>query len=167
MKIARMILCAVVLTFPIAALARAPYTPPGSGDAILRFSWRMSVSAKENCRLRTQAELDALPVHMRTLEVCTRDDASYLLVSRINGMPADTIHLVRGGVKGDRPLFVLKDRMLPPGRHRVRLELERITDAGTEVLAALDSTLALAEGRVQLVTLDAEARRLTARSSVH
>jgi hypothetical protein len=149
----------------IGALTRAPYTPPGSDAALLRFSWRTSVSAKETCRKRTHEELEHLPVHMRTPEVCTRDVAHYLLITRIDEGVPDTLPLVRGGVKQDRPLFVLEERALPSGRHRVRVDLERVTAATRETLATLDRVLTLREGEVQLVTLDADADHLSVRSS--
>lgn len=154
---------ALAMTVGLAWLARAPFSPPGGEAAVLRLSWRMTVTAKENCRPRTQAELDALPVHMRTPEVCTRDDASYILVSRIDELPPDTSHLIRGGVKGDRPLFVLEDRTLEPGRHRVRIQLERTTAQASELLAAIDSTLMLDAGRVQLISWQEGTDRLRAR----
>ncbi|HSJ09907.1 MAG TPA: hypothetical protein VK928_08325, partial [Longimicrobiales bacterium] len=106
----------------------------------------------------------ALPVHMRTPEVCTKDEATYVLVTRIDGAAPDTVHLLRGGVKGDRPLFVLEERVLPPGVHRVGVELQRITAEGTESMAALDTELALTPGGIVLVTLDA-ADRLVVRNS--
>src|SRR5688572_29218669 len=113
------------LTLPLAALARAPYTPARADDAVLRFSWRMNVTARENCRRHTQAELDALPVHMRTPEVCTRDVARYMLITRVGAAPADTVQLARGGVHGDRPVFVLEERVLPPGEHRIQVAVLR------------------------------------------
>jgi hypothetical protein len=166
MKYVRIIVATAAITLLLAALARAPYTPAGAGEALLRFSWRMSVTARENCRPRTQAELDALPVHMRTPEVCTRDLARYSLITRVDDSPADTLELVRGGVKGDRPLFVLEERTLPAGRHRVQVYLHRTTGTSdSEILASLDTALVLQAGRVQLVMLDTEGRRLTVRSS--
>jgi hypothetical protein len=159
------VLWTAAATAAIAAAARAPYSPPGADDAVLRFSWRMTIDAMENCRRRTAEELEALPAHMRAPELCTRDAATYRLIRRIGELPPDTVHLVRGGAKGDRPVYVLEERALPAGRHRVRVDLERSTSAGVEVLAALDTVLALREGRVQLVTLDAESRRLVARSA--
>lgn len=161
------VLCTAALVLPIAALARLPYDSAGADDARLRFSWRMSIAAKETCRPRTQAELDALPVHMRTPEVCTRDVADYSLITRVDGLRTDTMELVRGGVKGDRPLFVLEERTLPPGEHRIHVVLERRTATGaTSSLAALDTTLRLRRGHVALVTLDGEAQRLGVRASV-
>jgi hypothetical protein len=170
MKALRIIIASALLTLPIALFARAPYTPPGAQDAVLRFSWRMTVTGAENCRQRTQAELDALPVHMRTLEECSRDRAGYVLVTRLDDGPADTLQLLRGGVKGDRPLFVLKERRLAPGMHHVTVELQRIvgSTAGAReasVLARLDTTLLLQAGRVQLVTLDEAGRNLLVRTS--
>lgn len=164
MKIARIGLFTCAMTLPIAALARIPYTPRGTDDALVRLSWRMNVSARDSCRPRTQAELDALAVHMRTPEVCTPTVATYVLITTIDQGPADTFHLVRRGIKGDRPLFVLQERRLAPGAHDVGVAIERTTSSGTEVLAAFDTVLTLNAGRVQLITLDAQGR-LTARST--
>ena len=50
------LLMTALLVLPIAALSRLPYSPAGAEDAVLRLSWRMSVSAKEQCRTRTQEE---------------------------------------------------------------------------------------------------------------
>jgi len=156
-------LCSAALVFTIAALSRAPYTPPGSSDARLRFSWRMNVKGEETCRPRTQTELDRLPVHMRTPEVCTVDHASYSLVLRIDDLAPDTIHLIRGGVKGDRPIFVLEDRNLAPGHHHVHVKLVRSTAARETILAYLNTRLELIPGRIQLITLDHDGDRLVSR----
>jgi hypothetical protein len=156
-KRVRVLLATALFTVPIAALTRLPYTVPGADTAVLRYSWRMSVSATERCRPRTAQELEALPVHMRTPEVCERAEARYVLISQIDDAAPDTLQLLRGGVKGDRPLFVLREQPLPAGRHRVRIALERHDAAGAAAtLADLDTTLLLETGRVRLVTLDAQ-----------
>ena len=165
MSAVRIALCKAALTLFVAALARLPYTPPGSNDAVLRFSWRLSIQAKENCRPRTEEELAALPVHMRTPEVCTRDIADYTLITEVDDLPADTIQLARGGLKGDRPLFVLSERTLSPGLHHTRISLQRRTGSAIRILAELDTVLTMQPGQVQLVTLDAETGRLITRSS--
>lgn len=149
----------------LAGLARAPYQPRGSDEALLRFSWRLPAPVREDCRRRTADELEALPPHMRTAEVCERVVARYAMVTQIGDGAADTIALRGGGVKGDRPLFVLLDRPLEPGRHPVRVTLTRsIPGAASEPLAALDTVLAMRPGHVQLVTLEPETRRLVVRS---
>ncbi|HSJ23136.1 MAG TPA: hypothetical protein VK929_00530 [Longimicrobiales bacterium] len=165
MKRVRVFLSAALLTLPIAGLARAPgYSAPGADDAALRFSWRMTVPATEDCRPRSQEELESLPVHMRSPEVCTRDESDFMIVLAVDGSVADTLHLVRGGFKGDRPLIVLEERNLEPGRHSIQLQLIRAAANGSTILAALDTTLLLGPGDVGLVTLDADAGRLHART---
>jgi hypothetical protein len=165
MRFLAVVLVSTALIAPIAIFARAPYRPPGSDAAVLRFSWRMSIPAREHCRARTQQELDALPVHMRTLEICTRTETSYALVIRIDEQAPDTIHLVRGGVKGDRPLFVLEQRTLHEGTHRIRSGLERTVATGTELLAALDTTVEMKPGVVRLTTLPEGSHKLTVLSA--
>jgi hypothetical protein len=157
------VLMTALIAAGIGALTRAPYTPAGADAAVLRFSWRITIDARERCRVRTPQELESLPVHMRTPEVCEADEASYALVTRIDDARADTLVLLRGGVKGDRPLFVLEDRPLPQGRHRVRAELLRMNGATEPIVRPLDAELDFRAGAVRLVTLDPEARALTAR----
>lgn len=162
----RIAVCTAALLIFLAALSRAPYTPRGAEAALLRFSWRMSVTARENCRPRTEAELAVLPVHMRTPEVCTGDRATYFLLIRIDSAAPDTVQLSRGGMKGDRPLFVLEERGLTPGRHRVRVGVHRSGETGPdELLASLDTVLTLRPSGVQLVTLGTDGRSLTVASS--
>lgn len=162
----RIVVCTAALVIPLAVLSRAPYTPPGAEAALLRFSWRMSVAAGENCRPRSREELAELPVHMRTPEVCTADRAMYFLVTRIDAAAPDSVRLTRGGVKGDRPLFVLEERGLTPGRHRVRVGVHRSGETGAdELVASLDTVLTLRPGGVQLITLGAGGRSLTVASS--
>jgi hypothetical protein len=49
---------------------RADYQRATDQHALLRLSWRMRGERLENCRDRTPAELEALPVHMRTPRIC-------------------------------------------------------------------------------------------------
>ena len=158
------ILCSAAAALAIAALARAPWIPAGHEQAWLRFSWRMNLVATEACRPRTDAELAELPVHMRTPEVCTSDLADYFLVLRIDTASADTVALVRGGVKGDRPLFVLEERRIRPGTHDVQVELVRAAAART-VLASLDTRITVRSGEIVLITLDRDGDRLMVRSA--
>jgi ferredoxin/coenzyme F420-reducing hydrogenase delta subunit len=113
---------------------------------------------------RSQEELEALPVHMRSPEECTPDLSDFILVLAVDGRAPDTIPLVRGGLKGDRPLTVLHDRRLPPGRHDIDLQFTRVALDAATVIAALDTTLHIAPGEIGLVTLDATAGRLHART---
>ena len=166
MRTLRAVLVSGAIVIGIAGLSRAPsYTPPGADASLLRFSWRMTIQGRDRCRPRTAEELEALPAHMRTPEVCTSVDATYSLVTRIDDADPDTLPLLRGGVKGDRPLFVMEDVRLAGGPHRVRVELHYRSAETEAVLASLDETLSFEPGRVQLVTLSPETRTLVVRTS--
>jgi hypothetical protein len=149
------------LTFPVAALSRIPSTPPAAADAILRLSWRMDASGLQECRVATGAELSALPVHMRAPMICPADRASYLLITRLAGVP-DTAAVVRGGVRRDRPLVVLRESRVPLGEQAVHIQLRRLGDGADELLLELDTVLPFERGAVWLVTTDGEGDRLRA-----
>src|SRR5690606_16606466 len=108
-RMAAVVITTALMLVVIGWLARAPYTPRGSEDAVLRLSWRFRPVAAETCRPRTQAELDVLPVHMRTPEICESEPVVYSVVRQLDDGAADTIRVVRGGLKQDRPVYVLLD----------------------------------------------------------
>jgi hypothetical protein len=167
MRAIAVVLASVLAMAAISGLTRAPWTPPGSDAAVLRFSWRMNIQAREHCRARTAAELEALPVHMRTPEVCEADDAGYYLITRLDGAAPDTLVLARGGVRGDRPLFVMRDLRLEPGSYEVMVELRRVSAEGSVVLAALDTSVTLAPGQVRLITSSDAGDALMIRSNTN
>jgi hypothetical protein len=154
-------------------LARAPYSPPGSETAVLRLSWRLQPERTEHCRRLSQEELDKLPVHMRNPTVCERETADYQLILQIDDDAPDTTRLIPSGAHGDRPIFVLQERELEAGAHRVRVwfgpesgerkhrreerEEEERHEVGT---LRLDTNITARPGLVELVTLDPVARQL-------
>lgn len=161
------LLVTVIMTVGIGWLARAPYEPPGSDSAILRLSWRLRAPVAETCRPRTQTELDALPVHMRTPEVCQSRTAVYDLSVQLDSLKADTSRVLQGGAKGDRPLFVLKEMALEPGPHHVRIRFASGAGvpAAEPVVLALDTVLHMHAGAIALVTLGSDGRTLIVRQS--
>jgi hypothetical protein len=124
-RAAVLILVSVLATAGLGWLARAPYTSPGADGALLRLSWRLRGEKSETCRPRTQAELDALPVHMRTPEVCESTLLAYRLVVQVDGATRDSVVVLPGGARGDRPVFVLREVPLAPGEHRVSVRFVR------------------------------------------
>lgn len=161
-RLAAVILVSALMTAALGWLARAPYRPPGGDMGLLRLSWRLRGERIETCRPRTPAELDALPVHMRTPEVCEGRLVAYLLVVRLDDAPPDTVRVLPGGARGDRPVFVLHELRLEPGPHRVRVSFEREEDTGLAEARsplAIDTVLDVTPGAIELITLDAAARR--------
>jgi hypothetical protein len=141
-------------------LSRAPYRPAAGETGVLRMSWRLRAERAEACRQRTPAELEALPAHMRTPEVCDGGLVAYRLVVRIDdGMP-DTTRVTPGGARADRPLFVLRETPLDPGSHRLLMRFEREGAAPTgPPPLTLDTVLDAAAGRIELITIDPASRR--------
>ena len=142
-------------------VSRAPYDAPGSDDALLRLSWRMQSAESQVCRDRTQAELDALPAHMRTPQVCESRPLVYELESTIDDGPEEERRVRAAGARGDRPLVVWHEVRLEPGRHRVRVHFHREGGTTAEQLT-FDGAVDAVPGKVVLITLD-ETGRLVAR----
>jgi hypothetical protein len=167
---------AAVGALALGALTRAPYTVEDSADAELRLTWRARASQVEECRRLTEAEQEALPVHMRREVICEGRVASYRLEVRVDGEIRHGSTIRGAGARGDRPLYVFDAIRLPPGRHEVDVVFERIgTVADTAVTPPrsgsvpdrleLRESLELAAGEVALVTYDATERRLVLRQN--
>lgn len=144
--------------------SRAPYDAPGASAALLRLSWRMPVPDARVCRARTPAELEALPAHMRTPDVCENVSLRYRLEIAVDDRPARVVSLHTAGARGDRPLFVLDETTLAPGRHRVRV---RLTPAGAREreLLRFDGEVEAVPGGILLLTLDEASGGLVLRRS--
>ena len=175
-RILMVVVVSALATASLGWLARAPYHPPGSDTGLLRLSWRLRGEKVESCRPRTQAELDALPVHMRTPEVCEGRLVAYRLIVQVDSGQPDTVRIVPGGARGDRPVFVLHDMPLAAGPHRVRVSFTRedgggaardesggqgVTgDAPVRDTLAIETVLIAAPGAIHLITLSPDAREL-------
>jgi hypothetical protein len=143
--------------------ASMPYSAGGATHGALRLSWRMRGGRVEQCRPRTEAELNALPVHMRTPQVCEGYAVSYDLVVQIDDEAAHTLRLNPRGAKGDRPIFVLENFPVSSGRHRVQVRLSPIerSDHATEI--RYEETLMFERGTIVLITLNEGGNRLERR----
>ena len=149
----------IVTVLATAALgwgSRAPYSSPDGDRALLRLSWRMRGERIETCRPRTQAELDAVPVHMRTPEICEGHLLSYRLVVQVDDEAPDTTEIRPAGAKGDRPVYVLAEQPLTEGAHRVRVAFEVV--GGTRPALTLDTMLTTEPGAIELITMDGNNR---------
>lgn len=171
----------------LAALSRVPYEPDEPGSARLRLSWRARGEAVARCRKATAEELKGVAAHMRQETVCEGARvAPYQLRVVIDG---DTVldQLAPGsGVAGDRPLYVLREYEVSPGRHHVQVWFEKHSLDGRQDDAApssdaadvresrrraipprlvIDSTVTVPEHAVLLVTYDSERRQLVLRGA--
>ena len=160
---------AVGVTLGTAALSRVPVRFSHTSTAMLRLSWKINGVTVEACRERTPEELEALPVHMRNPKACIGGIAPYVLEVTVDGM-ATTPDTVRArGARSDRPLFVLRDMLVTPGRHDVAVRFRAVIPEGVAPPAggilqlAWSGSITLAERDVALITLDETARALQVR----
>jgi hypothetical protein len=155
MRMFWLVLVTGAVVFAIGWVARAPYQAPGGDSALLRLSWRLRGERNETCRPRTQEELDALPVHMRTPEICEGVLVSYRLIVQLDDQAPDTSRVAPAGAKGDRPIYVFDEQRLAPGPHRVRVNFAReVSVADGAAAFSLDTVLNAVAGGVELITMD-------------
>lgn len=171
-RIVTVVLVSAAATLALGWAARANYDSPGGESAVLRLSWRLRGEREEKCRPRTQAELDALPVHMRTPEICEGSLVAYRLVVQVDDGVPDTSRVLPAGAKGDRPIYVLKEKEVAPGSHRVRIDFAREDEADTDdddeeddedddaPVFAMDTVLDMSAGSIELITMAADGKRL-------
>lgn len=123
----RALLGAVVvlaLTFAMRALSLWPVGAT-VGEARIRLSWSARPERIETCRTLTDAELAELPSHMRMRVRCEGAHARYALSLTIDS--SVVLHdIVRGGgLRNDRPMYLLRELGVVPGTHRVQVALVR------------------------------------------
>lgn len=129
--------------------------------AVLRIALRTTAGTIEDCRKLSQQEIDALPMHMRRTEVCEARALPYRLEVRIGDRQLLDRGYTASGIRGDRPLTVDEELVLPPGRHDVAIRFapapgESDEDAKRSPAAfTFEGPVEFTEGRIRVATLDA------------
>lgn len=132
--------------------------------AELRLSWSARPERIENCRTLSEAEQAARPAHMRRDVECEGVAVSYALTVRVDGDTVDAAVVRGGGLRNDRPIFLLRRHPVAPGARRVQVDFTRRepadparpTTSGVGDLA-LDTLITFRAGAVVLVTLGSDA----------
>jgi hypothetical protein len=164
MRLVSMVLISTAMLLLIGWGSRIHYQSGETGHGLVRLSWRMRGQNIETCRDRTTAELDALPVHMRTPRLCESRTVPYRLILSIDGGQADTTIVMPSGAKHDRPFYVLRDSLLGPGLHHVAVTFAR-SDTSAASVVQFNGTLKLRPGQIELITLTDDGERLAHRST--
>jgi len=151
----------------LVVLSALPYDTADEALGVVRLSWRYRIAPTQDCRVRSQEELDALPVHMRTPEVCDRGIPSYRMSLQVDGDSIFEDVIRPAGAAGDRPLYVHRDLEVAPGDHRIVVHFAPLADGGVEADGGVgedglsfDRTVTVSPGEVVLITYDANADRL-------
>lgn len=119
-------LAATALGLVLLALASAaplPFNP--SEAARLRLSWTARPQRIEVCRTLSAEELAARPEHMRQRVECDGRFASYTLRVEMDDRAIGESVIYGGGLRRDRPIFLLREYEVPSGAHRMRLSFTR------------------------------------------
>lgn len=125
----------------VVALGQVPLGH-GSGQATLRVALRTVQSNAEICTERTEAELEALPAHMRQKRVCEQIAPPFTLRISIDGNSVLDETFEPGGLRGDRPLTVDRKIRLAPGPARLEVRFSpRVEVRLAEQLARAQATL--------------------------
>ena len=172
------LVAALAATVGLTWLSQVPIGSGQSADGTLRLAWRARPERIETCQEQDSEALAALPAHMRQAVICEGRNASYRLEVWINGQLIAAQHVRPGGLRGDRPVYVLQEwPVAPDDEADVRVSLARIepsspVDATTEerrrgeLNEALPPSLVyerrlhFAPRQVRLITYDPERREL-------
>lgn len=159
---------AILLTATLVAFSRGRWVVETSGDALLRLSWRAVGERVERCRDATQAELEALPVHMRQKQICDARLVPFRLVVTLDDVPVVEREVHAAGAREDRPAYVLEELHLAPGPHHlvVRFAVDRSAAEGRSDGSPLilDTDFEALPRGVTLVTRDADTGGLVIRA---
>lgn len=162
MKRSAQIAVAVLLLLFIGALSRVGYMSGTRSDALLRLSWRTRGEAVKQCRKLTEEELEELPAHMRTPEVCTGRVASYQLDLSVDDRAFQPMRLRAAGAHADRPIYVFRELGLKPGEHNIAIAFYSTAHPNSERLT-WRRRVSVKQGEILLVTADQETGQLALR----
>ena len=138
------VLAAAAAALALAAASRVPIPVHTTDAALLRVAWSARPERIETCRTPSEAELAALPAHMRQREVCEGTTASYRLEVLRDGALLDTATVRGGGLRRDRQLYVFRELRVPSGPATYEVRLTRREAAAAP--AAADTSGAAATG---------------------
>lgn len=128
MNPARIIAAGTATVLGLALLAWSSGVPLAhhTGDtARLRLSWSARPERIEVCRQLSADEQAQREEHMRQRVECEGGFATYALRIDVDGQLLGESVIHGAGLRHDRPLYLLKDFPVPPGRHRIRVTLTR------------------------------------------
>jgi len=156
---------ALAFTAALVIFSGLPYEPEPGEDALIRLSWRAVGERIEECREPSEAELAALPQHMRMKEICEGRLAPFHLEVAVDGRTLFDGRIRASGAREDRPTYVLQEFRVPPGEHRLRIHFE-VDRPGASAPSGrgpltFDETIRLAPRAIALIAHDEDSGRLT------
>ena len=145
LRVARLAAAGVATVLVLGLIARGSAAPVGFHDgaaARLRLSWSARPERIEICRTLSAEELATREEHMRQRVECDGRFATYALRVASDGQTIGETVVHGAGLRHDRPLYLLREYDVAPGRHRVRVSFIRRekTDDDAAAFAKTTST---------------------------
>lgn len=134
LRLVRAVVGTVLLTWGLAVSSGAALRWHATNAALLRLSWSARPERIETCRRLSDAELESRPVHMRQRVSCEGRTATYELRVAVDGVVLDSAVIAGGGLRNDRPVFLLREYPVPAGARDVRVTFIR-REAGDSLRA--------------------------------
>lgn len=127
-RVARLVVAGVATALVLGLIVRASAAPLSLRDgatARVRLSWSARPERIEVCRRLSAAELAQVAEHMRQRVECEGRFATYALRVESDGRVLGETTVHGAGLRHDRPLYLLREYDVAPGRHHVRVSFTR------------------------------------------
>ena len=127
-RVIRFVIALVVSAIGLVAMARlsaAPVAAEDSGSARIRLSWSARPERIETCRVLSKEELEEREEHMRQRVECEGRFATYALEVMVDDRVVHRSIVRGGGLRNDRPIYLLREVGLAPGTHEVHVSFRR------------------------------------------
>jgi hypothetical protein len=139
----------------LVVLTHIDVSDPTTG-ALLGIAVRTMAGTVQDCRALSEAEMAALPQHMRRKEICESRAAPYRLEVRIDGETRLDRVYRPAGIHGDRPITVDEHIGVTAGSHAVSIRFAPADPASTDQLPVFtfEQAVELVEGRIRVARLE-------------
>lgn len=171
-RVARFVAAGVATALVLWLIARASAAPVPFQDgaaARLRLSWSARPERIEVCRTVSAEELAQRAEHMRQRVECVGRFATYTLRVESDAVVVAETVVHGGGMRHDRPLYVLREYDVAPGFHRLRVSFTRREktnddddDATFAKTSSTEADTGIFAGRARREAVEHERRELAA-----
>lgn len=151
----------IALLFLVSMGTQIPYGQTAS-KGILKLSFRLAGQVEKTCRKRSQTELQKLPMHMRTPEICENIPVDYLVSIKLDNQDLYSETLSPQGLRNDRPIYFEREFLLEPKSYNLAVVLEpKNEDLKTKMKSySITETIQVQSGRNVLVHTASDQSRL-------
>jgi NAD-dependent dihydropyrimidine dehydrogenase PreA subunit/coenzyme F420-reducing hydrogenase delta subunit len=145
----------VASTILLGTIAWFNQAPLGSSPthSELRVVGRLPGQTKLNCRTPAPEEQAELPMHMKQKEICERNPIIYNLQITVDDKLALKKKITGESIRSDIPVFVNEQLALMPGKHKIKVEVNKSADGRNLKPIINRQTLMFRKGVVRLISL--------------